>query len=134
MTVWKLNTKVGSEKMNLLENQIIAIEKTKYKTDTIYFNSNVAQLESRVKTIEVGISDNPEKTLSLLQIRQEIEILNKVDDFSKELTQTKLDALEKEMEVQNAWMLGVLIAIFGTILSLVIPNLLTRRNENNVQT
>ncbi len=119
------------QKIGLLEKQVIAIEKNKNKTDTIYFNSNVTQLEKRVKTIEVGISDNPEKALSLLQIRQEIEVLKKTDDFAKELTQSKLDALQKEMEVQNAWMLGVLIAIFGTILSLVIPNLLARRNENS---
>ncbi len=121
------------EKIKLLEIQVNTFEKTKNKTDTIYFNSNVTQLEKRVKTIEVGISDNPEKALSLMQIRQEIEILKKADDFAKELTQSKLDALQKEMEVQNAWMLGVLIAIFGTILSLVIPNLLARRNENSVQ-
>lgn len=122
------------EKIKLLEIQVNTFEKTKNKTDIVYFNSNVTQLEKRVKTIEVGISDNPEKALSLLQIRQEIEILKKADDFAKELTQSKLDALQKEMEVQNAWMLGVLIAIFGTILSLVIPNLLARRNENSVQT
>ena len=121
------------EKIKLLEIQVNTLEKTKNKTDTIYYNSNVTQLEKRVKTIEVGISDNPEKALSLLQIRQEIEILKKADDFAKELTQSKLDALQKEMEVQNAWMLGVLIAIFGTILSLAIPNLLARRNENSVQ-
>ncbi|MHC5353376.1 hypothetical protein ACYSNX_04155 [Myroides sp. LJL115] len=119
------------QKLGLLEKQVIAIEKTKNKTDTIYFNSNVSQLEKRVKTIEDGISDNPEKALSLLQIRQEIEVLKKTYDHTKELTQSKLDALHKQMEVQNAWMLGVLIAIFGTILSLVIPNLLTRRNDNN---
>lgn len=122
------------QKIDILENQIIGIEKSKNKTDTIYFNSNVAQLEKRVKIIEIGISDNPEKTLSLLQIRQEMEILKKADDFAMELTQSKLDALQKEMEVQNAWMLGVLIAIFGTILSLIIPNLLARRNENSIQT
>jgi hypothetical protein len=122
------------QKINSLESQLIAIDKTKEKTDTIYFNSNVVELEKRVKTIETGISDNPEKALSLLQIRQEIEILKKADDFAKELTQSKLDALQKEMEVQNAWMLGVLVTILGIVLSLAIPNLPERRNENNVQT
>ena len=122
------------EKINLLERQVIAIEKSEKNTDTIYFNSNVVELEKRVKTIETGISDNPEKALSLLQIRQEIEILKKADDFAKELTQSKLDALQKEMEVQNAWMLGVLVTILGIVLSLAIPNLPARRNENSVQT
>lgn len=122
------------EKIKLLEIQVNAIEMTKNNKETIYFNTNVAQLEKRVKTIEAGISDNPEKSLSLLQIQQEIEILKKEDDFAKVLTQSKLDTLQKEIEVQNAWMLGVLIAIFGSILSLAIPKLLVRRNENSVQT
>jgi len=117
--------------IRIIENQIQELQKRKNKTDTIYLNSNVDQLEKRINTIEAAISDNPEKALSLLQIRQELEILEKADDFAKQLTQSKLDALQKEMEVQNAWMLGVLIAIFGTILSLVIPNLLSRRNDNN---
>lgn len=122
------------DKINLLESQVIAIEKTKNKTDTIYYNSNVVQLEKRVKTIETGISDNPERTLSILQIRQEIDILKKADDFAKELTQSKIDALQNEIEVQNAWVLGVLVTILGIVLSLAIPHLLARRNENIVQT
>jgi hypothetical protein len=122
------------DKINLLESQVIAIEKTKNKTDTIYYNSNVVQLEKRVKTIETGISDNPERTLSILQIRQEIEILKKADDFAKELTQSKIDALQNEIEVQNAWVLGVLVTILGIVLSIAIPHLLARRNENTVQT
>jgi hypothetical protein len=122
------------QKILVLENQLNKIEKINNKTDTIFINSNVGSLEKRIQIIETGISDNPEKSLSILQVRQEIELLKKDDDYSKELTQTKLDAIQKEMEVQNAWMLGVLIAIFGTILSLVIPNLLARRNGNNATT
>lgn len=122
------------QKLDSLESQFTSMQKTNSKTDTLFNNSSLTSLEKRVKTIELGISDNPEKALSLLQIRQEIEILKKIDDHAKELTQSKLDALQKEMEVQNSWMLGVLIAIFGTILSLVIPNLLARRNDNNIQT
>ncbi len=45
------------KKIKLLENQVSVIEKTKNKTDTMYFNTNVAQLEKRVKTIETGISE-----------------------------------------------------------------------------
>ncbi len=115
-----------------LEKNLNLVSKSNDKIDTVYISSNLALLERRIRVIESGISENPEKSLSILQIRQEIELLKKADDYSKELTQSKLDALKNEMEVQNAWMLGVLIAIFGTILSLVIPNLLTRRNGNNL--
>jgi hypothetical protein len=104
------------------------ISKSNSKIDKVSINSNLTSFENRIKIIETGISENPEKSLSILKIRQEIELLKKADDYSKELTQSKLDALNNEMEVQNAWMLGVLITIFGTILSLVIPNLLAKRN------
>jgi hypothetical protein len=122
------------QKILVLEIQLNKIEKTNNKIDTIFNNSNLVSLEKRIKIIETGISENPEKSLSILQVRQEIELLKKGDDYSKELTQTKLDALHKELDIQNAWMLGVLIAIFGTILSLIIPNLLARRNGNNINT
>ncbi len=115
----------------LLEKQLNTLSKPESKIDTVYITSNLTSFEKRLQVIENGISENPEKSLSLIQIRQEIELLKKANDYSKELTQSKLDALKNEMEVQNAWMLGVLIAIFGTILSMVIPNLLTRRNEVN---
>jgi hypothetical protein len=122
------------QKVISLDKKLNTISKSNIRIDTVYINSNVTSLEKRIQIIETGISENPEKTLSILKIRQEIELLKKADDYSKELTQAKLDAVKDEMEVQNAWMLGVLIAIFGTILSLVIPNLLTRRNRNNLQT
>lgn len=118
----------------ILENKLNKNEKTKKKSDTVFFNSNVGFLDKRIQMIETAISENPEKSLSILHVKQEIELLKKADDYSKEITQTKIDAIQKEMEVQNAWMLGVLITIFGTILSLVIPNFLSRRNGNNVIT
>jgi hypothetical protein len=123
----KLNQSVLS-----IKKQMNIISKSNSKIDKVSINSNLTSFENRIKIIETGISENPEKSLSILKIRQEIELLKKADDYSKELTQSKLDALNNEMEVQNAWMLGVLITIFGTILSLIIPNLLAKRNENNV--
>lgn len=120
--------------VNSLEKKLNSVSKVTVETDTVFIHSDLTELERRLKIIEKGISENPEKALSILQIRQDIELLKKADDHSKELTQAKLDALKNEMEVQNAWMLGVLIAIFGTILSLMIPNLLTKLNINNRQT
>jgi hypothetical protein len=123
------------DKIFVLEKKINTNSKSDNKTDTIFINSNVISLEKRIQHIEIGISENPEKTLSILQVRQEIELLKKADDYSKELTQAKLDAIKSEIQVQNAWMLGILISVFGTILSLAIPNLLAKRNNsNNAQT
>lgn len=112
-------------KIRNMENQQRIILNSPNKKGTIYINLN--SLEKRVKVIEEGISNNPEKTLSILQIRQEIEFLKKEDNYSKELTQTKLDAIKAEIAVQNAWVLGILVTIIGTILSFVIPNLFPKR-------
>jgi hypothetical protein len=111
-----------------LEIEINTLSNLKGKTDTIYFGTNLTKLENRLAIIENGISEKPEKTLSIMQIRQDIELLKKEDEYTKDITKSKIDALKNEMDIQNAWMLGVLIAIFGTILSIAIPNLMTKKN------
>lgn len=121
------------QSMLSIEKKINLISKINSKIGKESMNQNLKLLENRLKIIENGISETPEKFLSIIKIKQEIELLKKADDNSKELTQSKLDALKNQIEVQNAWMLGVLIAIFGSILSLVIPNLFARRNENSFQ-
>jgi len=113
-----------------LEKQLNLIDKSKKKVDTLYIGSNISALEKRIKTIELGISNNPEKTLSVMTIKQEIELLKKADEYSKELTQSKFEALKNQIETQNTWVLGILIAIFGTILSFAIPNLLPKHNRS----
>jgi hypothetical protein len=100
------------------------------RTDTVYISSaKMSALQKRLIAIEDGISSSPEKTLSLVEIRHEIELLNKANEYEKELSQSKIDALKSEVDIQNSWMLGILIAIFGTILALVVPNLLPRRTR-----
>lgn len=116
-----------TETIKDIEFRLNSIENLPSKTDTLKVPTNLKQIETRLKTIEDGISENPEKSLSILRIRQEIEILKNTDNHNKELTQAKIEAIKDEMDIQNAWMLGVLIAIFGTILSMVVPNLLPRK-------
>jgi hypothetical protein len=122
---------IVNEKLLLIESFHKDSLLKRNRIDTILISSNLNKVEQRLSLIEKGISNNPEKTLSILDLRKEIALLQKSDENSKELTQSKIDSLKSQMEVQNAWMLGVLIAIFGTILSLVIPNLMSNRNRNN---
>lgn len=123
-------------KYQSIEKEILAIEskmqlikQTKSKSDTVFVSLNLNKLDNRVKVIENGISDNPEKTLSILQIKQEIALLKEANKYEREINQSKIDELKNGMEIQNTWMLGVLIAIFGTILSFAIPNLLAKKNS-----
>jgi hypothetical protein len=66
-----------------LEQQRNNVSNLPTQTDTLYLNLNVSKLENRMRIIENGISDNPEKALSLLQIRKEIELQTHVTHNQK---------------------------------------------------
>jgi hypothetical protein len=86
-------------------------------------------IDKRIKIIEDGILSSPEKTFANIDLRNEIKLLKQTDQHLKELNQTKIESLKSEMEIQNAWTIGVLLAILGGIISMVLPNIIPRRNE-----
>ena len=93
-------------------------------------NSDIADLANRIEVIEKGISDNPEKTLSLLNMNNDISQLEKSDESLREINKTEIESLKNEMENQNSWISGLLITIFGLVLSFAVPNLLANIKEN----
>ncbi|MGV0847110.1 hypothetical protein ACTS9T_11170 [Empedobacter falsenii] len=93
-------------------------------------NSDIADLTNRIEVIEKGISDNPEKTLSLLNMNNDISQLEKSDESLREINKTEIESLKNEMENQNSWISGLLITIFGLVLSFAVPNLLANIKEN----
>ena len=93
-------------------------------------NSDIADLINRIEVIEKGISDNPEKTLSLLNMNNDISQLEKSDESIREINKTEIESLKNEMENQNSWISGLLITIFGLVLSFAVPNLLAKIKEN----
>lgn len=93
-------------------------------------NSDIADLANRIEVIEKGISDNPEKTLSLLNMNNDISQLEKSDESIREINKTEIESLKNEMENQNSWISGLLITIFGLVLSFAVPNLLANIKEN----
>ena len=95
-------------------------------------NSDIADLTNRIEVIEKGISDNPEKTLSLLNMNNDISQLEKSDESIREINKTEIESLKNEMENQNSWISGLLITIFGLVLSFAVPNLLANIKENKV--
>jgi F0F1-type ATP synthase assembly protein I len=88
----------------------------------------LTNLDKRIKTIEDGVSTNPEKTLALLEVKRELDLLKKSDDFIKDLNQSKIDALKSQIDLQNGWVIGIAIAIFASILAIWLPNIIPRRN------
>ena len=95
-------------------------------------NSVIADLTNRIEVIEKGISDNPEKTLSLLNMNNDISQLEKSDESIREINKTEIESLKNEMENQNSWISGLLITIFGLVLSFAVPNLLANIKENKI--
>ena len=95
-------------------------------------NSDIADLTNRIEVIEKGISDNPEKTLSLLNMNNDISQLEKSDESLREINKTEIESLKNEMENQNSWISGLLITIFGLVLSFAVPNLLANIKENKL--
>ncbi len=116
------------QQLDKFENRLNLISHIKKKTDTIIIDKDLSQLEKRIRIIENGISDNPERTLSILELRQQVELLKNSDVYNKELIFSEINALKGEIKTQNAWILGVLITILGTILSFAITNLISKKN------
>jgi hypothetical protein len=100
--------------------------------NTVYIKSvRLKKMEERITTIENGISNNPERTLSILNIKEQIGLLTQENAHLKELNQSKLDSLKSQIDIQNAWVIGILVAIVGVILSFAIPNIQLRSTGNS---
>lgn len=89
------------------------------------------KIDTRLKIIENGISENPEKALSIVELNNDIKQLKQLIDHLKELNQAKIDGLSEKLDLVNAFTFGLLITIFGSILSYAITNLRVHKTEEN---
>jgi hypothetical protein len=120
-TLLKLELEEINNRINEIETKINNSEfGNDYSASTIAnIDSEISLMENRVQIIEDIIVDNPEKALSLLLIRQDIEYLRKDID--------KLDELSK-------WSYGTSIGIGISLLLFVgtyIYGLFHKSNEHN---
>lgn len=123
-----------SAKIELIEKNIVLLENEQVKAgrvvDTIIEVNNsktYKDLNRRVKIIESGISNNPEKTLSLIQVQYQIEDLKKNLKYIEEIETIKIESLNRRFDLLNSWMLAILITVFGAVLGFIFTNL---RKEN----
>jgi hypothetical protein len=119
-------------KLNDLEKQFKTLSIPSNKVDSSISIARIKALDLRVKIIENGIDDNPEKALSILQIRNEIKLLKKSDDFIKELTEAKLESLNERLSLISGIQFGLLITIIGSILSYAFTNLRRNKSDNDL--
>lgn len=95
------------------ENQLV--------TDTIYFvyvdsTDSYTALNNRVKIIEEGLGDNPERILSILSINNEIKILNNNLISQKEYYQLYIDTINEKIAILYTLFGGVLVTFIGGVL------------------
>ena len=85
----------------------------------------VTELNTSVKNLENVILDNPEKAISLLLLKQQLE--NQRDQNEKEYKNTK-DEIARVYDI-NKWIIGLVIAMLVSIITLSIGNLLSKNKK-----
>jgi len=118
-------------RLNALEKQFNTLSTPSKAVDSFYSSASMKKIDTRLKIIENGISENPEKALSIVELNNDIKQLKQLIDHLKELNQAKIDGLSEKLDLVNAFTFGLLITIFGSILSYAITNLRVHKTEEN---
>jgi hypothetical protein len=121
-------------KKEILENEIqLQIKKIERKlknyklVDTIYIdkvnNENIIAFDKRLKIIENGLINSPEKVLELNKLNQELVMLNQKISAKNEVNELKYENINNKLEWLFAIVIGLLIgllsAAIGYIFSLI---------------
>ena len=82
-------------------------------------------LKNSVTNLEKVILDNPEKAISLLLIKQQLD--NQQDQSKKDYQQTR-EEIARVYDM-NKWIIGLVITMFLSIISLSVSNLLSKNKK-----
>jgi hypothetical protein len=111
------------DSINDLRTQIQAISKlppnTRPSPDYAKITAKLASIESRLKTLEDGLGDNPGKALSTPLLRKDIEALQKSSRDSFAVTQKEIERIYD----QNKWFIGLIATMAVGVLGLAVGNL-----------
>lgn len=94
-----------------------------YKIDTIYIdkvnNENITTFDRRLKIIENGLINSPEKILELNKLNQEIVNLNQKIIAKNEVTELKFENLNNKLEWLFALVIGLLIGLLTSAIGYI---------------
>jgi|LakMenEpi03Aug12_release.lakeMendotaPanAssembly.Ray.scaffolds.fasta_scaffold344306_2 hypothetical protein len=94
-----------------------------YKVDTIYIdkvnNENIITFDKRLKIIENGLINSPEKVLELNKLNQEIANLNQKIISKNEVTELKFENLNNKLEWLFALVIGLLIGLLTSAIGYI---------------
>lgn len=126
-------------RLSKIELKISSIEKGKgtFHSDTTYVidsTNTYNGISQRIEIIENGISQNPEKVLNILELKQEIAILKEKIDQVKELEIVRNDGIYARIEWLNALVSGIIIAIFGASIAFLLTSYYGKiKNTDNMR-
>lgn len=113
-------------KLDSLETSVLP------KSEIIFIKDSSATfvgIEKRLSIIENGLLNNPKKTLQIENIYDEINLLGEKIGNQNELTNLKNENLKAKVELLNALVLGMILALFGSAIGFVITNYNERKNN-----
>ncbi|WP_159948034.1 hypothetical protein [Polaribacter septentrionalilitoris] len=118
-----------------LENRVKELELKQQKPITsidsirvIDSSSTYKGVDNRLKIIENGIIDSPEKTLAYNKVQQNIELLREQIINQEKLIALRNENLINRIEWLNAIVIGMVIALFGAAIGFVISNYNEKKN------
>jgi hypothetical protein len=123
-------------KIDSLESQITNLKRTKNQhtvVDTLFVvdsTKTFAGINKRLKNIESGILNNPEKTLALKNTNQQIDLLKQELINQEKIIEIKNQHLINRIEFLNAMVIGMVLALFAAAIGFVINNFYVRKNTN----
>jgi hypothetical protein len=123
-------------KIDSLESQITNLKRTKNQhtvVDTLFVvdsTKTFAGINKRLKNIESGILNNPEKTLALKNTNQQIDLLKQELINQEKIIEIKNQNLINRIEFLNAMVIGMVLALFAAAIGFVINNFYVRKNTN----
>ncbi|MFH4963674.1 hypothetical protein V8G69_01605 [Gaetbulibacter sp. M235] len=124
------------KQIDSLETQIYALKMANNQTtviDTLFIvdsTKTFVGINKRLKNIEKGIIDNPEKILALKNTNQQIELLKQELINQEKLIELRNENLSNRIEWLNAIVIGMVISLFGAAIGFVITSYNERKNTN----
>jgi hypothetical protein len=124
--------------IELLKDKILKLDSLKNNTlsykDTVYIKDSSAtfkNVEKRLSIIEKGLLSNPKKTLEIENIYDEIDLISQKIENQNEIITLKNENLKTKIDLLNALVLGMILALFGSVIGYVITNLTEKRKNNS---
>lgn len=127
-----LTLKISNLQLQL--NEISKLSNNPGVVDTLLIidsTKTYSGLSARLEIIENGISNNPQQTLSIISLRNELEKLKAELNHKAELEQAKYISIENRLDYLNGWILGIVIAILSAALGVFITYNLKGNNTPN---